>query len=284
MNRMVVVLMAAGFAMLFASSAGALSNVTIADEIANNTFGGGATGVGGEDQEVEHGMVNNQSWDLEAFIWDATSQKLTIVGGYNFKNGNDGWKSGDLFLADSTPKFGEGAHAVSPATTPPTSDGTTLEIYGYDLALDLNWDSVVGNTVSYNVMGLTPNSTLELAVYNEQGYNPGSNPYRYLSNGDNLASGSATLGTVADGTYGLTGGGQHYTLTFDLSNAAWLDAYLKYDPTADLWTHFTMGCGNDNLMGQIPDGAVPEPVTMVMLGCLGAGMLGSRKLSQRKKA
>jgi hypothetical protein len=45
-----------------------------------------------------------------------------------------------------------------------------------------------------------------------------------------------------------------------------------------------MGCGNDNLMGKIPDGAVPEPVTMVMLGCLGAGMLGSRKLSQRKKA
>ena len=35
-----------------------------------------------EDQEVEPGMVYNQSWDLEGFFLNGTS--LTMIGGFDF--------------------------------------------------------------------------------------------------------------------------------------------------------------------------------------------------------
>ena len=39
-----------------------------------------------EDQEVEPGMVYNQSWDLEGFFLNGTS--LTMIGGFDFEDGN----------------------------------------------------------------------------------------------------------------------------------------------------------------------------------------------------
>jgi len=77
--------LAAGF--FSASHAFALSyadNITIYD-------GSGYTGVGtgGEDRETEPGMVNSQVWDLEAFYQQSNS--LTMVGGFNFRNGVIGY-------------------------------------------------------------------------------------------------------------------------------------------------------------------------------------------------
>jgi len=50
---------------------------------------------GNEDQEVEPGMVNTQAWDLEGFFLQGNS--LSMVGGFDFKNGYEGYKSGDIF-------------------------------------------------------------------------------------------------------------------------------------------------------------------------------------------
>jgi len=49
----------------------------------------------------------------------------------------------------------------------------------------------------------------------------------------------------------------------------------------EFYAHYTMGCGNDNIMGQgeiIPN---PEPATMLLLGfgLLGAAGLGRKKIS-----
>ena len=41
-------------------------------------------------------MVTNQSWDLEGFFLENTS--LYMVGGYDFKNGNRAFTSGDIFI------------------------------------------------------------------------------------------------------------------------------------------------------------------------------------------
>ena len=61
------------------------SNITIWDQ----------RGVFYEDNEVEPGMIDNQSWDLEGFFWDG--KRLTMVGGFDFKDGNT-YASGDIFL------------------------------------------------------------------------------------------------------------------------------------------------------------------------------------------
>ena len=47
--------------------------------------------------------------------------------------------------------------------------------------------------------------------------------------------------------------------------------------------HWTETCGNDVGDIEVPSG-VPEPMSMVMLGCLGAGMLGARRVTRRKKS
>lgn len=53
--------------------------------------------------------------------------------------------------------------------------------------------------------------------------------------------------------------------------------------TVALTIHWTESCGNDYLEVDInlPPG-VPEPMSMVMLGCLGLGMLGARKAMRRR--
>jgi len=52
-----------------------------------------------EDQEVEPGMARSQAWDLEGFFVNGTV--LSLVGGYDFKNGAGSGKkfySGDIFI------------------------------------------------------------------------------------------------------------------------------------------------------------------------------------------
>lgn len=57
------------------------------------------------------------------------------------------------------------------------------------------------------------------------------------------------------------------------------------DGTLDTLVHWTMSCGNDGGDAVLPEmPGVPEPMSMLMLGCLGAGMLGARKVTHRKKS
>jgi hypothetical protein len=199
-----------------------------------------------------------------------------------------------VFLSQETPLYGGSIHDedIVPVEGHPDQ---VYETFNYQLALDMDWESM-GETdtqVSYDVRGLVDSSTVELAVYDDIGYNQGSNPYRYVDGADPDVSGSGTatydaldadeLAALFSGSNGSAPvGGQHYSLTFNLTDAEWFDDLI--DPTLVLWMHFTQECGNDDGMGKIPEGSVPEPFSMVMLGCLGAGMLGARKARQWRKA
>jgi len=65
-------------------------------------------------------------------------------------------------------------------------------------------------------------------------------------------------------------GGFHYAAGVDLS-------FL--DPAQQFVAHYTMGCGNDNLMGRGTTAPVPEPATMLLFG---SGIFGMAALRRRK--
>ena len=77
-----------------------------------------------EDQEVEPGMQTGQLWDLEGFLLDGTL--LSLVGGYNFKNGQSGFDSGDIFIDVN----GNAIYGDIDGTTDGNSE--VLKTYGYD--------------------------------------------------------------------------------------------------------------------------------------------------------
>lgn len=200
-----------------------------------------------EDQEVEPNCVKDQAWDLEAFF--LTDSTLTMVGGYNFIS-YGGFDSGDLFIDTSG-----------------INSGST---YGYDYALKLD----LANS-KYSVYTLDQYSTFNLAYYLQ---NNNSNPWTYNAEANDLI-GTFSLSYLTglndnDFENILLGGvGSHYSVSLDLSD------FLASG--TDFIAHYTMGCGNDNLMGQGTT-SVPEPATLMLLGTglLGIGLITKRKIQK----
>jgi len=291
--------------LLAASGAWAISDITTWDKMGSGTSGWVRANSAGdpiaEDNEVEPNCQTGQAWDLEAFVVNDAGQNtrfLTIVGGWDFRSSLQGWHSGDVFLAvnpSAVPLYGPAADAVPVTTVGGVRYAESN--FGYQYALDINWGSTTATTFTYDVISLPSTAKLEMAsVYYTQ--NEGSNPYRYNSGGTDIGDGSATYKSFANDAalnsylVGLGGnaitsptGGSHYALTFNLDNASWLGTVAPGDHL-DFWAHFTQECGNDDLMGHgdLYAPPVPEPISMVMLSCLGAGMLGTRKIRQWRKS
>lgn len=226
-------------------------NITIDDL---NSRGNGWYG-GQEDDEVEPGMAKGQVWDLEGMFLEGTT--LSVVGGYDFINGEDGFTSGDLFLdIDGDAVYGD-IHG--------SSNGNHIVTHnsGYDYVLDLDFVNL-----TYDIYAIDTETYVQTSYYKQ---NQGSNPWLYESGGELIAEDLAIEYTT-ESEYGIFfNGGWHNQFSVDIS-------FLLND-TAFI-AHYTMGCGNDNLMGQ---GVVvhhqPEPGTMLMLGF---GLIGIAGLSRRK--
>ena len=254
MRKLVLVLLVmACCVVLGAGNALALlgTNITIFD----NRPGNGGVGVGLEDQETEPGMINNQSWDLEGFFMQGST--LAMVGGWDFVNGAPAYsyESGDIFIDIS----GDAQYGSD-------QDRGVLN-YGYDYVLDLDFSNF-----TYNVYALSVNSILlGVAEY----YNaPESDPWRYgggdtvLDGYQGLGFGYTDYGILTDDETGFEGD-THNAVAVDLS-------FLGKGQ--DFIAHFTIGCGNDNLMGRGTTPA-PEPATMLLLG---SGLIGLACVGRRK--
>lgn len=273
------------FTALFAASTGFANsygtNITISDK----NYAGNGWYSNREDQETENNpnTVTSQQWDLEGmFVKDTT---LTLVGGYDFKNGvlwtdRHLYKSGDIFIdIDGDAKYGQVANGNSGATHygPGPHTATMANSFGWDYVLDLNF-----TTMTYNVIGLNGQSLVTRVMDVAS-----SNPWTYYSGGTVLAGlqnqalnytaglTNAQTGFQGDSTNTTswsTGSNQHYALSVDLGFLAGQDAIF----------HYTMECGNDNLMGQASIPNVPDAgATGLMLGVALLGFAGMRRRTSR---
>lgn len=233
--------------LLMAGNAFALgTNITIWD------------GMGGlaEDQEVEPNCVWNQAWDLEGFFLDVDSdgeKLLTMVGGFDFQSGYGGYQPGDIFI-DVT------GDALYGSNVPHLGGGNVVvnNVFGYDYVIDMD---------TKNVYKLTSGSTVTVYF----GQNDESNPWIYDSGGELLGSVAMTYYSgLSDEDVGGLLGGTHYAVRVD-------DLGFLGNPDYFL-AHFTYECGNDNLIGSIPDAT-----TLVLLGSamLGVAVIGRKKVFKR---
>ena len=240
MKILTAVVMVIAIVMVLPGSVQALDmgqNITIPDLVGSGSTWHGTQ----EDQEVEPGCQTGQKWDLEGFFLKGSV--LSMVGGYDFINGQDGWTSGDIFIdTDGIVKYGPAASGTAYGNNVMVANSD----FGYEYVIDLNMDAQ-----TYNVYALGDDSLLAVYQANEE-----ANPWQYIydQTRSSLQSGSFGYETgLADGDVGLAGG-LHNVLSVPL-------AFLS---GADFISHFTMKCGNDNLMGnsRVPDGGV----TAMLLG------------------
>ncbi len=204
-----------------------------------------------EDNEVEPNCVPDQNWDLEGFFLDDNSNELTMVGGYDFEKGYGGFSPGDIFI-----------------------DADPDQNNGYDFVVQLDFGSDSENP-SYTVYALDENSDLEDVYY---GQNAGSNPWKCnVTDEDVVAEGNFSFTTVSgDNIYNVKGDADddgHYVV-------GGID--LSFLGTAEFEVHYTMECGNDNLMGS---GAisVPEPGTFSLLAMGSLCLFGFWALRRKKE-
>jgi hypothetical protein len=190
-----------------------------------------------EDNTVSPNCVQGQICDLEGFY--LSGNKLTVVGGFDFKNGQQDpyrplhYYSGDVFLGRSV-LYGASAPHLSGI------DGyrTLSNNYGYEYVLRMDF-----NNNTFNVYALTSNTLLD-SVYFRQNVGAGPLTVNSVSGLTNVASGTLiyTPG-LADSTIdGYTVWGtnhNHYSVELDFNNLNFLL------PGTDYFLH-TYGCGNDD--------------------------------------
>lgn len=239
------------------------TEITISD---NNNDSSNAWYNGDEDDEVEPDMQINQEWDLEGFFLNGTT--LSMVGGYDFVNGKDTYTSGDIFIdVDINPLDGGAIFGDIDGT----QDGNreVFNTYGYDYVLDLDFNTT-DDTYTYNVFKIDVDTKVKTAYYKQ---NQGSSPWQYVSGGRETGiTGTGHMDSLTDADTGFSGD-FHNVVSVDLG-------FLASD--IDFIAHFTMGCGNDNLMGAGQTAPVPEPATMLLLGSGLFGLAGVQRKRNRK--
>ena len=232
---------------------GSASQITIFDNQKNNTANTWHNQEN-EDNEVEPGANIGQEWDLEGMFFDGTN--LSIVGGWDFVNGsgfNDGIGSGDIFISTQT--------NVIYGTTTPTNN--FLNYYGYNYVFNVDW---AGGNYTLLKIDAETRVTLGSGIHTSNPVSYSENNTIYENNGEVVEHGAFIY--ESDLTDDQTGflGGTHYKVSgFDLSPVL--------GPDGSFTAHFTQECGNDSIMGQ-----VPEPATMILLGM---GLLGISAIARK---
>lgn len=257
----------AAFCLLGGMGVASAYNITINDQQTPNASHWGAPGVGRgeEDQETEPGTASSQSWDLEAFTLKGTS--LKIYTGYNMLTGNNPYGTGDLFIDVN------GDANWKPGADNGLFKTTDNSVFKYDYVV--HFKDRVGITVSgaYDIYRIASTADVKLL---ETKFKAGSNPWVL-----DVANSTGGLTKVGDGVLTLTAntawriqadgtdlvGGSvkspHY-----ISSVINLGFLQPGELSGKTLFHLTMECGNDALVGLVPDGGM----TFALLGAAMAGL------------
>lgn len=212
-----------------------------------------------ESGSVTANCINNATWDLRAIAFDVTTNKLTVVSGFNPLALNDGIGIGDIFIDTNN------SYSVP---SRPNGAGNGYFNYanstaGYEYAIHLI-DPSTGN-LNYNIAALSGASVLQSTGYAQNAF---SDPAKLIPSGadTSVSGGQFSVITLSDadvlasmGVNVGTNGGTNYVFSFDLTGVS-----LANGATFRL----TETCGNDLLVGHLAAGvavaAVPETSTWVM--------------------
>lgn len=238
-------------------------NITVGDpNSAGETSAGwyrGGSDTASEFGEVEPAMGKGPDWDLQAFAYN--SGNLSILSGFNQKDGYNNVSLGDLFVG--------GAAANHPDGFDYDQYERNSAFYDYAFVIKLDFDN--GKYNVYDLRG-TDADWVENAYFwdNRENDNAASGPWRYDL--DHSGNSGATLFWTGELTYGIVdnptanglaglnvGRGTHYVSTlFDLS---WLNSFGAVP------LHLTLECGNDNMSGIKPGDKIPDGgATLLLLG------------------
>lgn len=218
-----------------------------------------------EDNELE-GEAITQDYDLEGLFYNASSNQLAIVGGYNFTDRGLAYLGGDIFM---------------------TADGVSY-------VLDISYDPLYGGALFTSYSLYSDTDPLDPISTDPTSLIPAAGPWRRDDGGVNLGSGNISffdevLGVSYEGDYDEYYNfwlGLGYTVpeaeAFATANSSDSHYALVVDLIGDLQdmdifdASYTMECGNDLIRG-----AVPEPSTLLLFGAglLGLGALGRKKFS-----
>jgi hypothetical protein len=255
-------------------------SITISD--ANYASGTGWYG-NHEDNETETNptTIKGQDWDLEAMYMHG--KWLSLVGGFDFRNGTTygglNYGTGDIFIdVNGDAKYGQSTNGGSGL------GGNVANTFGYDYVVHFN-----STLTSYSVFQINSSS-----IVSRIEDVPSSNPWVYVSGGTAVA-GYQNVGIYGD--YGLLSSGVAAGLTTFGSTSLGLQGYVYSTNTSVMDNnhyyltvntgflpahttatfHYTVECGNDNLMGRtktIPDAGAS---TFFLLGGAMTLLVGLRR-------
>jgi hypothetical protein len=179
-------------------------------------------GAGHEDNETEPGTITGDQWDLEAFAYNYPSSSLSLIGTYDFKNGevHNGinYSSGAIFVR-----------------TP----GNSAWNYAYVLNFNNNTYTLYNNFTTINPSDIPASTPWSINTATANALGTGSFGY--------------TTGILDPLGFGLqrASGTGHNEIDLDLG-------LLPGELQDSFDVHFTMSCGNDDLEGHYTTTAVPD--------------------------